>query len=359
MQISPAQRRHILSFLLVVLLFIVLWALGPILMPFVIAAVLAYVLHPIVELFAAKGQGLRYQAPRALWVAVVELLFLLVLSSLFFLILPILIKELPILREQIPHLLSSLSAWLNPVLARFDIAFSLDLTSIRAFLAEYLSLNTEDVSKHLLSSVKIGGNVALTILGNALLVPVILFYLLMEWDKLVEKLLSFIPKRSQAAVVDFCQETDAVMGQYLRGQLLVMFILAIFYSVGLMLFGLDLALPIGVFTGLAVFVPYLGFGLGLILALLAGLLQMGAMETLLMLAVVYGLGQILESFVFTPYLVGQRIGLHPLAIIFLLMAFGHLLGFVGVLLALPLSAVLAVALKRLQSSYKSSQFYLQ
>jgi predicted PurR-regulated permease PerM len=163
------------------------------------------------------------------------------------------------------------------------------------------------------------------------------------------------------AVDSFAHEADDVLGQYLHGQILVMLVLAVFYSVGLALFGLDLALPIGVFTGLAVAIPYVGFGLGLILALLAGFLefsaQTGHVSALVMVAVVYGLGQLLESFVLTPRLVGERIGLHPLAVIFALMAFGHLLGFVGVLIALPLSAILLVAIRRLRTAYMTSSLY--
>ena len=148
-----------------------------------------------------------------------------------------------------------------------------------------------------------------------------------------------------------------MLGQYLRGQLSVMALLAIYYSVAMWAFGLDLALPIGVFTGLAVMVPYLGFGLGLVLALLAGLLQFDPGHALLMVAVVYGAGQMLESFYLTPTLVGERIGLHPLAVILALLAFGQLFGFVGILLALPASAVLLVALRRVRQRYLDSALY--
>jgi predicted PurR-regulated permease PerM len=152
------------------------------------------------------------------------------------------------------------------------------------------------------------------------------------------------------------------LGQYLRGQQMVMAVLALYYSVGLALFGLDLALPIGVFTGLAVAIPYLGFGLGLLLALLAGFLEFashggGYLDALLMVGVVYGLGQLAESMYLTPKLVGERIGLHPLAVIFALLAFGQILGFMGVLIALPASAVLLVALRRLERSYLGSKLY--
>jgi predicted PurR-regulated permease PerM len=131
----------------------------------------------------------------------------------------------------------------------------------------------------------------------------------------------------------------------------------VYYSVALWAFGLELAFPIGVFTGLAVFVPYVGYGVGLALAVLAGVLQFSPSEALLMVAVVYGLGQLIESFVLTPRLVGERIGLHPLHVIFALMAFGQLFGFVGVLVALPASAVLLVAIRRLRAQYQVSALY--
>jgi predicted PurR-regulated permease PerM len=152
------------------------------------------------------------------------------------------------------------------------------------------------------------------------------------------------------------------MGRYLRGQLLVMLSLAGFYSVGLLLFGFDLALPIGVFTGLAVFIPYLGFGLGLVLALLSGLLQAAGdggslWWPLVGVAVVYGLGQLLESLLLTPRWVGEQIGLHPVAVILVLMLFGQWLGFVGVLLALPVSALGMVLLTRARRAYQRSGWF--
>jgi predicted PurR-regulated permease PerM len=133
--------------------------------------------------------------------------------------------------------------------------------------------------------------------------------------------------------------------------------MAVFYSLGMALFGLDLALPIGIFTGLAMFVPYLGFGIGLVLAVLAGLLQFASVKALVMVAAVFGVGQVLEGFVLTPRLVGERIGLHPLAVIFALLAFGQLFGLVGVLVALPASAVLLVAIRRVRAAYLASKLY--
>jgi predicted PurR-regulated permease PerM len=167
----------------------------------------------------------------------------------------------------------------------------------------------------------------------------------------------WIPVKAKDSVGSFIDEADAVLGEYLRAQLLVMLIMSLYYVAALKMFGLSVAWPIGIFTGLAVFVPYVGFGIGLLLAALAGFLEMAPMQAGLMLAVVFGLGQLIESFILTPRLIGERIGLHPLTVIFALLAFGQLLGFVGILIALPASAVLLVALRRLRSRYMASRLY--
>jgi predicted PurR-regulated permease PerM len=199
--------------------------------------------------------------------------------------------------------------------------------------------------------------VALAIIGNVVLIPVALFFLLKDWDHFVALVMELVPPTMRTQVDSFTEEADTVLGQYLRGQLLVMGVLAIYFSVALALFGFDLAVPVGVFTGMAFFIPYLGFGLGLTLAFLAGILQFGGLYGVLVVAGVYGAGQLVESFYLTPRLVGERIGLHPLAVIFALLAFGQLFGFLGVLIALPTSAVLLVAMRRTRASYLSSRLY--
>lgn len=337
---------------------LLLWLLAPVLTPFVTAAVLAYALTPLVDRLDALMGG---RVPRVLAVLLVELLFILALLGLVLLIVPILAKELPQLREQVPLLLERLDAWMRPFLAQFGIDFSLDLDRIKPAVLRYLKANYDATLSSLLSSLRMGGGMALAVLGNVILIPVALFFLLLDWAAFVARLQELVPPRLRAGFDSFTQEADAVLGQYLRGQLLVMLILAIYYSVGLSLFGLDLALPIGVFTGLAIFVPYVGFGTGLMLAALAGLLEFAAADgpakVLVMLVAVYGSGQLIEGFFLTPRLVGQRIGLHPLAVIFALLAFGQLFGFVGVLVALPASAVLLVAVRRMRARYLGSILY--
>lgn len=337
---------------------LMLWFLAPVLAPFIVACVLAYALTPLVDRLDAAFQG---RVPRVLAVVLVELLFLLLALGLVLMIVPILVKELPLMRDQLPVLLDQINTSLQPLLRKMGVKLSLDLPSIKAFVMTYLNANFEDTLGSVLASVKIGGSAAMAVLGNAVLIPVALFYLLMEWEHFMNSLRTLIPPRLRAATDSFLAESDQVLGEYLRGQLVVMGVLAVFYSAGLALFGLDLALPIGAFTGLAVFVPYLGFGLGMVLAFLAGLLEFsssgGVAQAVVMVAVVYGLGQLVESFFLTPRLVGERIGLHPLAVIFSLLAFGQLFGFIGILVALPVSAVLLVGMRRVRSGYLASDLY--
>ena len=335
-----------------------LWLLAPVLTPFIVAAVLAYALTPLVDRLDALAAG---RVPRLLAVLLVELLFILAAIGLVLLLVPVLVREWPLLREQVPQLLERLNASVQPLLLFLGIDFSLDLDSLKPALMKYLNANMEEALGSLLASLKIGGSVALTVLGNLILIPVALFYLLLDWKALVQRVLELVPRRLRGSYDSFMTEADGVLGQYLHGQLLVMLILAVYYSAALSLFGLDLALPIGIFTGLAIFVPYVGFGLGLVLAVLAGLLEFtgaeGPTRVALMVAVVYGLGQLFESLYLTPRLLGERIGLHPLAVIFALLAFGQLFGFVGILVALPVSAVLLVAARRLRRNYLDSRLY--
>jgi predicted PurR-regulated permease PerM len=354
MQFTSTQKRTATWCLIAALVVLALWFLGPVLTPFVVAAVLAYALTPVVDKLDRLGRG---RLPRVLAVLMVETLFILVLFSVLLLVVPIFAKELPLLREQVPVLAGRLNNWLGPWLAQFGVQVALDVDSIKAFVLKYLNANFDEAFGSLLSSLKMGGSVALAIVGNAVLIPVALFFLLKDWDRFVVLLVELVPPKMRASFDGFMEEADLVLGQYLRGQLLVMGVLAIYFSLALALFGFDLAVPVGVFTGMAFFIPYLGFGLGMILAFLAGILQFGSLYGVLVVAGVYGAGQLVESFYLTPRLVGERIGLHPLAVIFALLAFGQLFGFLGVLIALPASAVLLVGIRRMRAGYIASRLY--
>ena len=350
---TPSSKSLALWMGVAILVALLLWVLGPVLVPFAVAAVLAYALHPAV---IRLQQGLPF-LPKLVCVLLVEICALLLVVGVLLLLVPILTKEIPLLQQQLPTLLDQLALKLNPILAQYGWNLTIDVGSLKAQLIKYLSSNRDDWMEPLIASLKLGGNFALAALGNVILIPVVLFYLLSEWERWVAQVVAWVPPHWRPAYDSFIQECDAVLGQYLRGQILVMLALSIFYALGLMLFGLDLALPIGIFTGLAVCVPYLGFGLGLMLALLAGLLQFASLKAVVMVAVVFGAGQLIEGFWLTPKWVGERIGLHPLAVIFALLALGQLFGFVGVLIALPASAVLLVALRRMRSQYFNSKLY--
>ena len=333
-----------------------LWLLAPVLAPFATAAVLAYVLNPSVN---ALTRFCGERVGRWFSVLVVQAVFMVLTTGLALMVIPILAVEVPLIRSQAPGLLSAINTQVEPFLRKFGIELVLDQAGIQNFVTTYINANWDASLALLMNSIKMGGSLALALIGNLLLVPVVLFYMLLEWDSMLKHVREMTPPRWRLGMDGFFAEANAVLGQYLRGQLLVMGALALYYAVALSVFRLDLAIPIGVFTGLAVFVPYVGFAVGLLLAALASVLQFaadpGLTYALLVVAGVYGLGQILEGFVLVPTLVGERIGLHPLGVIFALMAFGQLFGFIGVLLALPLSAVLVVALRRAVAGFQGNR----
>ena len=351
MNLTPAQRQTVSWLLIAAAVLLLLWLLAPVLAPFLIGAVLAYALQPLMEWLA------RRRVPRAVAASITVLLAVVAVLALALLVVPILARELPVLREQIPRGAEWANRVLSPWLARYGVDVQLDVDGIKDMVLKGLDGNFEEGLSKLLSSARIGGSMLLTVLGNLVLVPMVTFYLLLDWPELMARLRALVPPRLRGSMDSFLGECDELLGQYLRGQLLVMITLSVYYAGALALAGFELALPVGVLTGMLVFVPYLGFGVGLVLALLSALLQFGTWWGIGMVALIYTVGQVVESFGLTPYLVGERIGLNPLAVIFALMAFGQLFGFVGVLAALPLSAVALVAARRVLSAYMKSELY--
>lgn len=351
MTFTSNQIRAATWGLIALVIWLLLSLLAPVLMPFVLAGVLAYALHPLVEWLHAR------RIPRWLGAGLAITLLMLVLLAVLLLIVPVITKQVPLLREQVPVLLENLNVWLVPLLARFGIELQVDVSLVREWMQKLVSGHESQLLESLLSSLRIGGSALAAVFGNLILAPIVAYYLLLDWNGMIRRSKAMIPPRWLPATQNFLDETDQVLGQYLRGQLLVMGVLAVFYTVGLALVGLKLALPIGVFTGLAVFIPYLGFGVGLVMALLAAVLQFQAVLGVALVGAVYVVGQVVESMYITPRLLGERIGLHPIAVIFALMAFGQLFGFVGILVALPASAVLLVALRRTKDTYLGSRLY--
>lgn len=350
--LSPRQRQSILWIAVGIGFAIALYKLGPVLAPFIAAIVFAYVLDPLVAALV------RRRVPRALATLVAIVLAVLAVTLLVLIVVPIVQQEYEQVRTQLPILVERVSSWLLPRLnAWFGVRLELDGATVKTWLTQQISTSGEDIATTLFGYLRTGGSAAMQVLGFVFLVPVLVFFLLLDWPKLLARVAQLVPLRWRAPVFDFTGEIDGLLAQYLRGQMLVMAALAAYYSIGLLIAGFDLWLPVGVLTGLLVFIPFIGFGIGLVLALIAGLLQFGPVYGLAAVAVVYGIGQLIESYWLTPRLVGERIGLPPLAVIMALLVFGALFGFIGVLLALPIAAVLAVALRRLRDAYFASEFY--
>jgi predicted PurR-regulated permease PerM len=335
---------------------VLLVALGPILTPFLAAAIIAYALNPGVDRIDHLRLG-RFDVPRPLAVVVVVLLFFCAVLSLVLIVVPVLQTEIPLLQAQIPAFLAKANDLLGPRLREMGIKVQLDSAGIKKLVSQQMVTSGDEIWAAVLASARVGGTAVLGWIATVVLVPVLLFYLLLDWHQMIARIAGAVPRRYIGATVAMAEEVDTLLAQYLRGQLLVMVVLAVYYSSCLAIAGFDVALPVGILTGLLVFIPYLGFGLGLVLALIAAVLQFTDWSGVIAVAIIYGAGQVLEGFFLTPRLVGERIGLNPLAVIFALLAFGQLFGFVGVLLALPASAILMVAFKHLRSHYLRSSFY--
>ncbi len=347
---SPFLRQTLLWVAVFAVIGVLIWLLAPVLTPFLIAAILGYILNPGVDWLA------KHRVPRWLGSTLMLLLMILFVILLILIIVPVVQKEFVSGREKLPDLVTRLQTGIAPRLSSIfgvDINFSAD--SIRGYMSEHF--NFESIGASALAYLRVGSAAALSWLATAFLVPIVLFYLLIDWHMVWTRMQALIPRGLNQKLGSMTGEVDKVLAQFLRGQLLVMAILAVYYSITLSIARFDGALPIGILTGLLVFIPYVGFATGLVLALLAALLQFGSLYGFVAVAVIYGIGQIAESVFLTPRLVGENIGLHPLTVIFALLAFGEVFGFFGILLALPVSAVLAVALGHLNKIYLTSDFY--
>ncbi len=328
-----------------------LYLLAPVLAPFATAAILAYIGNPLVERLT------RWRLSRTLAVVVVFLVLTLLLVWLALVLVPMLERQIALLVARLPTLFDWLQHHALPWLqTRLGLAGTPDLGTLKSYAAGQWQ-SAGGLATQLLASISRSGLALLGWLVNLLLVPVVTFYLLRDWQCLLARLHELLPRRMEPAVVKLVRSVDEVLGAFFRGQLLVMLALGVIYTTGLWLVGLDLALLIGMLAGLVSFVPYLGLVVGLIAAGIAVLMQFQEFTPLLYVLVVFGVAQLLEGMVLTPWLLGERIGLHPVAVIFAVLAGGQLFGFLGVLLALPVAAVVVVLLRHGLQHYLDSRLY--
>ena len=337
---------------LTVLLGAVLWLLGPVLTPFVVAALLAYLGDPMVDRLE------RLRLSRTASVVIVFTLMTLALVGVVLLLIPMLERQISTLVEQFPRYREWFTGIALPWVSErtgFDLD-GLDVGSLFEMLRQHWQ-QAGGVAATVLGGLSKSGMLIITWVVNLALIPVVTFYLLRDWDVMVGKVRDLLPRPIEPTVSRLAAESDSVLGGFLRGQLSVMLALGTIYAIGLWMVGIDLALLIGMIAGLVSFIPYLGAIVGVGIGLIAALVQYGDWTHVILVGVVFGVGQVLESVALTPLLVGDRIGMHPVAVIFAVMAGGQLFGFIGVLVALPVAAVAMVLLRYLYERYTASRLY--
>jgi predicted PurR-regulated permease PerM len=335
-----------------------IYLLLPILTPFLIAAILAYICDPLVDKICLWGYG-KYRLGRTIATLFMMLSIFGAIALLFLVLVPLLQKESLLIVQRLPNAIANIRAALEPWLQKqFGISLAIDSTQIQGIITKNWK-SAGDILGNVLQTAGSRGMALVGIMAKVLLLPVVLFYLLRDWNEFVARIAQLVPRHWYNKTAIVAKEIDQVLAEFLRGQLTVMLAMSLFYATGLWLVGLNMALPIGLVAGLLGFVPYLGITTGIILALLVAALQFTSFTQVLPVLLVFGLGQIVEGTILTPKLVGERIGLHPVIVIFSLLAGGQLFGFSGVLLALPVSAAIAVALRHTKNSYLSSDTYLK
>jgi predicted PurR-regulated permease PerM len=330
-----------------------LWLLAPVLTPFVIAAMLGWLGDPLVDRLERTGRS------RNTSVALVFSGMALVVAIVLVLLVPLIERQIATLISSLPHyrdwLLRTAVPWLE-TRTRMEISTWLDFNH----LVELVRTNWEragGVATTLLGYLSRSGFAILGMVANIALLPVLTFFFLRDWDLLIERVGSLIPRAHLEVASRLARESSDVLGAFLRGQFLVMIILGVMYGLGLWGVGLDLGILIGIIAGLLTFVPYLGPASGIILGCIAALVQYGDWQHIAGVLIVFGIGQVIESYWLTPKLVGDRIGLHPAAVIFAVLAGGQLFGFLGMLLALPIAAVANVLLRYAEQRYTHSRLY--
>ncbi|MBF0470894.1 MAG: AI-2E family transporter [Gammaproteobacteria bacterium] len=326
--------------------------LAPILTPFLVGIILAYIGDPLVDRLEARWRS-RTVAVTAVFVAMTLLAGVAVMIFI-----PLLQQQIETVVTRGPDYLTWLYDHLSHALAEIGIALPVPEREelIRLFQGKVLADSGRVTT--LLGLVSQSGMTLLGWLSTLMLIPVVTFYMLRDWDLLLERLRRTVPRKYEKVVVQLATESDQVLSNFFRGQLMVMGLLGAIYAGGLMLVGLDLALLIGMVAGVVSFVPYLGFIIGILAAGIAAAVQFQELLPLLGVVAVFTTGQLLEGMVLVPRLLGESIGLHPVAVIFAIMAGGELFGFLGVLLALPVMALVMVGVRHLHRSYLDSGLYL-
>ncbi|WP_017462136.1 AI-2E family transporter [Dyella ginsengisoli] len=347
MTAQDSRRWQLLA--IVAVIGYLVYLLAPVLMPFAIAAMLAYLGDPLADRLEKFGMG------RTLAVTIVFVVLLLLTVGALLVLIPLISRQVDNLIQNLPRygewVRDTALPWLQAKL-RLD-PHMFDTGRLVDAVKEHIgSIGT------VLGKLSRSGVGVIMWMTNLVLIPVVAFYLLRDWDRLVAWIDAMLPRSIEPTVARLARDSDKVLGAFVRGQLLVMMALGLFYGAGLSVVGLSVGPLIGMVAGLLSFVPYLGFIIGFGAAVIAVLVQYGDWTHLLLVCGVFTIGQLLEGYVLVPKLVGDKIGLHPVAVIFAVLAGGYLAGFLGVLLALPAASVILVLLRYLTERYRASELYM-
>ncbi len=333
------------------------YLLAPVITPFAISAVLAYLGDPFVDRLEKASIG-RWKVNRTVAVSIVFILMLSLLTIVLLIAIPLLVEQIRLLIHLIPRWIEWFSTTALPWLAG-KLGFELkdfDTAQFSEVFKDYWREISTAAFK-VMDYVSRGGMAVVALLTNLILIPVVTFYLMRDWDPLIRAIHDLLPRDMEAEINRTVSDVDEVLGAFFRGQLMVMLALGLIYTIGLSLVGIDLAILIGMGAGLLSIVPYLGSIVGVLVAVGAAIFQFQDVFHLLMVLLVFGVGQSAEGMYLTPKLVGDRIGLHPVAVIFAVLAGGQLFGFLGILLALPVAAALNVLVRHMLQKYRLSELY--
>jgi predicted PurR-regulated permease PerM len=331
---------------------VVLWLLAPVLTPFAIAAMFAYLFDPLV------GRLQRWRLSRGAAVCIVFVVLIVILILVLLWLIPYLERQIATLIRHLPDWIAWLQndavGWVN---TRFGLELEMpDSQQLAAIFQEHWK-EAGGTAATVIATVGKSGFALVSRVVHLIVVPVAFFYLLRDWDAMVERVHALLPRSVEPTVVRLARESDETLSGFVRGQLSVMIALGIFYGIALLVIGLDVGPLIGIIAGLISFVPYLGAIVGVLMAVIAALVQYHDWLRVLLVLVVFGVGHVLEAYILVPRLVGEKIGLHPLAVIFAILAGGELFGFLGVLLALPIASVANVLLRYAHERYRASELY--
>lgn len=327
------------------------YMLRGIMLPFVLAFVLAYILNPLVVRLT------RWKFSRTWATACVIFMLVVAIITMFLLLFPVLENQVSAFIERIPQYIALLREKLTPLFT--ELAQKLEIEQIDQ-IKENLATQTSDVIRSMANSfvsVLKNSGTLFEIASLIIITPVVAFYLLADWEKMTQTITNLVPRRDIPIYKEQIQKIDKTLSAYVRGQAVVCLFLGLFYGFGLTAIDLDLGFAVGFVAGIFSFIPYVGSLTGFALSLLLAWTQGGALSLWIGILLVFGIGQFIEGYVLTPKLIGDNVGLHPVWVIFSLFAGGYLFGFIGILLAVPLAAVLGVLVRSLTDFYHKTSFY--